>query len=210
MSKLDEWDEINGEEGELWEPDLNDNSDEEVASKPVAVIAPSKMQVVKTQESQVPIVEALPQSYELPQEQEVIAQLMVREKGNLAKVSRDPAVDYNAMSLRAFVKNHPEIRKRYHELLAEELMDRGLHVAERILQMSDLKDAAMGQTVVVDGPNGPEEMDLPADPKMVIELSKEISRLMAEGKQQNMSAKNTVLLASKEDAEELLAAFLNS
>ena len=51
---------------------------------------------------------------------------------------------------------------------------------------------------------------IPPDPKMVIELSKEISRLIAEGKNQNMSAKNTLVLASKEDAKELLEAFLNS
>ena len=55
-----------------------------------------------------------------------------------------------------------------------------------------------------------EEMDLPADPKMVIELSKEISRLIAEGKTQNMSSKAATMLTSKEDAKELLLAFLES
>jgi hypothetical protein len=45
---------------------------------------------------------------------------------------------------------------------------------------------------------------------MVIELSKEISRLISEGKGTNISTKAAVLLASKEDAKEILAGFLDS
>lgn len=114
------------------------------------------------------------------------------------------------MALRAVVKKYPQIRLRYRDLIAEELMDKGLHITERILRMAELQDKAMGCTVMVEGPEGPEEMEMPADPKMVIELSKEISRLIAEGKNQNLSSKSVVMLASKEDAKEILANFLDS
>jgi hypothetical protein len=142
---------------------------------------------------------------------ELIAQAMLMTRGDLAKASRLDSVDYNAMSLRALVKDKPEIRQRYHELLADELQEKGLHVAERILKMAELQEQAFGGTMEIMNELGAmEEVPIPADPKMVIELSKEISRLIAEGKQQNMSAKSTVILASKEDAKEILASFLNS
>ncbi len=146
----------------------------------------------------------------LSHEHELIAQAMLQTRGDVAKASRYDTVEHNAMSLRAEVKKFPEIRRRYQELLSDELMDRGLHVSERILRMVDLQDKAMGQTVMVEGPDGMEEMEMPADPKMVIELSKEISRLISEGKNQNMSTKAAVMLTSKEDAKEILAAFLES
>jgi len=146
----------------------------------------------------------------LPQYHELIAQAMLETRGDLAKASRSDTVEHNAMSLRAEVKKYPAIRKRYHELLTDELQEKGLHIAERILRMAELQEQAMGQTVMVDGMDGPEAMDMPADPKMVIELSKEISRLIAEGKGQNMSSKAAVMIASKEDARELLASYLDS
>lgn len=142
---------------------------------------------------------------------ELIAQAMAQTRGDLAKASRFDSIEYNAMSLRAIVKNNPSIRGRYHELLAEEMQEKGLHIAERILTMASLQEQAMGGKVMVTNELGDqEEMDMPADVKMVIELSKEISRLIAEGKGQPMSAKSTMVLASKEDARELLESFLNS
>jgi hypothetical protein len=138
---------------------------------------------------------------------ELIAQAMLITRGDLAKASRSGTVDHNAMSLRAVVKANPDIRRRYHELLAEEMQEKGLHIAERILKMAELQEAAFGQTVVDSEGN---DLDIPADPKTVIELSKEISRLIAEGKGQNMSSKTINLLVSKEDGKELLESFLNS
>ena len=142
---------------------------------------------------------------------ELIAQAMLMTRGDLAKASRLDSVEHNAMSLRAVVKDNPPIRQRYHELLAEEMQEKGLHIAERILKMAELQEAAFGGEMEIINAEGEKEMmPLPADPKMVIELSKEISRLIAEGKGQNMSAKHTMVLASKEDAKELLQAFLDS
>jgi hypothetical protein len=147
----------------------------------------------------------------LSNEFELIAQAMLLTRGNLANASRLDSVDHNAMSLRIVVKDNPNIRQRYHELLAEELQEKGLHIAERILKMAELQEQAFGGEVEVMNEMGKLEIvPIPADPKSVIELSKEISRLIAEGKQQNMSAKSTVMLASKEDAKEILAAFLKS
>ena len=142
---------------------------------------------------------------------ELVAQAMLVTRGDLAKASRLGTVEHNAMSLRAIVKDNPEIRKRYHELLAEEMQEKGLHIAERILKMAELQEAAFGGTIEIPNAEGEVvEMPVPADPKTVIELSKEISRLIQEGKSQPMSAKNTLVLASKEDAKDLLMAFLNS
>jgi hypothetical protein len=148
---------------------------------------------------------------EISNEFELIAHAMVQTRGDLSKASRFDSVDYNAMSLRAVVKNNPEIRGRYHELLAEEMQEKGLHIAERILNMATLQEQAMGGKIMVTNEAGEqEEMDIPADIKTVIELSKEISRLIAEGRGQPMSAKSTIVLASKEDAKDLLESFLNS
>jgi len=142
---------------------------------------------------------------------EIIAQAMLLTRGDLAKASRLDSVEHNAMSLRAVVKDNPDIRKRYHELLAEEMQEKGLHIAERILAMADLQQAAMGGEILMENAMGDMELvNVPPDPKTVIELSKEISRLIAEGKGQNMSSKTAVLVASKEDASELLAKFLDS
>mgnify|MGYP003652746445 CR=1 FL=1 len=142
---------------------------------------------------------------------ELIAQAMVQTRGDLSKASRFDSIDHNAMSLRAIVKDNPEIRGRYHELLADEMQEKGLHIAERILTMATLQEQAMGGKMMVTSEAGKqEEMDIPADVKLVIEISKEISRLIAEGKGQPMSAKSTIVLASKEDAKDLLEKFLNS
>ncbi|MEH6451355.1 MAG: hypothetical protein V7765_22020 [Oleispira sp.] len=147
----------------------------------------------------------------LSDEYEVIAQAMLMTRGDLAKASRLDSVDHNAMSLRAVVKDNPEIRQRYHELLAGELQEKGLHIAERILKMAELQEEAFGGEIEVMNEMGKlETVPIPADPKMVIELSKEISRLIAEGKTQAMSAKSTIVLASKEDAIEILGRFLES
>ena len=143
----------------------------------------------------------------LSTEKELIAQAMLETRGDLAKASRLDTVNHNAMSLRAAVKESPEIRRRYHELLAEEMQEKGLHIAERILKMAELQEAAFGQTII-DSEGQP--LDIPADPKTVIELSKEISRLISEGKNQRMSAKAIVVLSSKEDGKELLQSFLES
>ena len=205
---LEDWDELNGKEGELYMPNLDEEEEVEptevVVAQPVARISPNKLPVTKPEEA-----EPHPPA-DLPQEHELIAQAMLETRGNLAKASRLDTIDHNAMSLRIEVKAHPEIRARYHELLAEELQEHGLHIAERILRMAELQEKAMGQTIMVPGPDGMEEMEIPSDPAMVINLSKEISRLILEGKGQDMSAKSTVILASKEDAKELLASFLNS
>lgn len=144
-------------------------------------------------------------------EVEAIANAMVETRGDLAKASRSDTINYNAMALRAIVRENPAIRRRYHELLAEVLQEKGVHIAERILTMVSLQEKAMGgETEIVNELGQKEVIDMPADTKMVIELSKEISRLIAEGKGQSMSAKATVLIASKEDAQEILAAFLDS
>ena len=119
-------------------------------------------------------------------------------RGDLGKASRSASVPYNAMQLRHVVRENPDIRRRYHALLAEELQEKGLHIAERILQMVALQEYAMGDA----------DEGIPPDPAQVINLSREISRLIAEGKGQNMSSKAAVLISSKEDAAELLATFL--
>jgi len=147
---------------------------------------------------------------------EIIAQAMLATRGDLAKASRFDAVGMNAMALRNCVKDNPPIRRRYHELLADEMQEKGLHIAERILKMAELQDRAFGGEYIVmefDTDAGKEVevvRNYPVDPKSAIDLSKEISRLISEGKGQNMSAHAAVLISSKEDAKELLEDFLNS
>ena len=143
-------------------------------------------------------------------ENELIAQAMKQTRGDLSKASRFDQVEHNAMSLRRLVAERPEIRARYHELLAEEMQEKGLHIAERILNMADLQNAAFGGEYTEVNPltGKAENKKHNPDPKMAIELSKEISRLIAEGKGTNMSGKSAVILASKEDAKEILAGFL--
>lgn len=138
---------------------------------------------------------------------EIVAQAMLKTRGDLSKASRFDQVDYNAMSLRNVVKQHPEIRQRYHELLAEELQEKGLHISERILKMAELQEDAFGQTIIDHEGN---ELDIPADVNTIIKLSREISTLIAEGKGMNMSSKTALVLSSKEDAKEILEAFLNN
>ena len=59
---------------------------------------------------------------------------MLKTRGDLAKASRFDSVDYNAMALRAVVKDNPEIRQRYHELLAAEMQEKGLHIGGTYLK----------------------------------------------------------------------------
>lgn len=130
--------------------------------------------------------------------EEEIPKLMLLCRGNLAKISRDPTVNMNAMELRYYVATTPSIRQKYHQLLAEELQDHQLHIAERILRMAELQSASFGDP----------ENDIPPDPKTAIDLSKEISRLIAEGSIQSMSTDAVTALASKEDVQKFLARFI--
>lgn len=131
---------------------------------------------------------------------EKIAQLMLEHKGNLNLVSRDPSVMENVMALRTRVSSNPNIRTRYQELLSYELQESGLHISERILKMTKLQDACFGDI----------ENDIPADPKMAIELSKHISDLMKEARILNLTQDGANTLVSKESAEDILKAFLTS
>lgn len=151
----------------------------------------------------------------ISQEFELIAQAMLVTRGDLAKASRLNTVMHNAMSLRVIVKDNPSIRNRYHELLAEEMQEKQLHIAERILKMAELQEEAFGGEVL--DKNGEailnedgEVQVMPSDPKLVIDLSKEISRLIYEGKGQNVSSASAIVLVSKENPSEILAKFLDS
>ena len=126
------------------------------------------------------------------------AEAMLRHSGNLVDVSRDPNTSMSIMELRTYVRSHPEVRIAYHQLLAESLQDAGLHTAERILKLADMQKEAYGD----------QEHNIPPDPKMAIELSKEISRLIAESNVTNVSSSTAILIASKEDAAGILKDFL--
>ena len=144
----------------------------------------------------------------LRHDHELIAQAMLQTRGDLAKASRFDQVGMNAMALRRVVKENPDIRARYHELLSDEMQEKGLHIAERILKMAELQEQAFGGEYVC--PETGETRQHLQDPKMAIDLSREISKLIAEGRGANMSSKSAVVLASKEDAREFLAGFLDS
>lgn len=144
---------------------------------------------------------------ELTNEHELVAQAMKVTRGDLGKASRFDQVPYNAMALRNLVKDNPDIRRRYLELLADEMQESGLHIAERILKMAELQDRAFGGEYKDDEGK---MRNYPVDPKTAIDVSKEISRLISEGKGQNMSAKAAIIIASKEDAKELLEGFLDA
>lgn len=143
----------------------------------------------------------------LSHQDELIAQALLTTKGNVVSASRLDSVTQNAMALRLHLKEHPEIRRRYQELLGGALQECGLHIGERILKLAELQDKAYGY-VEVDETTG-ENFEIPPDPKTVIDLSKEISRLMQEGRLANMSASAANRTASKQDVKELLEAFLN-
>jgi len=147
----------------------------------------------------------------LSMEHENIARAMLTTRGDLTLASRDTAVSLNAMALRREVQDCPAIRVRYHELLTMEMQESGLHIAERILGMVALQKRAYGgEFDEVDVETGElVTMNLPPDPKMAIELSKEISRLIMEGKGVSVSNKSAIILTSKEDAAEILAKFLD-
>ena len=127
-----------------------------------------------------------------------LAELMVEHNGDLIAVSRDVRTEHNAMSLRRAIAADPEVRKEYHRLLTEKLQEAGLHITERILKMVRLQNQCFGSE------------EVPADPRMAIALSREISTLISEGKNQKVSGKAAVLMTSKEDAKEILLAFLDS
>ena len=143
---------------------------------------------------------------ELADSFEQTAQAMLLTRGDLVKGSRKTG--QNIMVLRTLVQQNPEIRARYQELLAAEMQEKGLHIAERIIKMAELQEQAFGG--MIEDPTTGDMVEHLQDPKMVIELSKEISRLISEGKGTNISTKAAVLLASKEDAKEILAGFLDS
>lgn len=144
----------------------------------------------------------------LTREFENIAEAMLDSRGNLKEASRSSKVNYNAMALRSVVKDNPVIRQRYQELLADELADKGLHIAERILKMAELQEKAYDGGSFMDI-NGVEQ-ECPPDINTIINLSKEMSRLIAEGKGTPMSRDAMFVMASKEDGAKLLAAFLDS
>lgn len=139
---------------------------------------------------------------------ERIAQAMAATRGNIALASRSDTVEHNAMSLRRVVKDNPIIRRRYQELLTEELAEKGLQISERILKLADLQERAFGGEMedVITG----DMVELPPDVRSVLDISKEISRLITEGRMQNMSEKSAKNLVSKENAEEILKKFLES
>ena len=62
----------------------------------------------------------------ISRENELIAQAMLQTRGDLAKASRFDSVPHNAMALRRVVKENPDIRARYHALLADEMQDPAL------------------------------------------------------------------------------------
>ena len=131
-------------------------------------------------------------------EAQQLAELMVEHNGDLTAVSRDVRTNHNAMSLKNAIASDPSIRRHYHELLTEKLQESGLHITERILKMVRLQNKCFGSD------------EVPPDPRMAIALSREISTLIAEGKQQRVSGKAAVMMTSKEDAKEILLAFLDS
>ena len=147
----------------------------------------------------------------ISEDHEALAQAMLETRGDLAKASRLGSVKYNAMALRIIVKDNPIIRQRYHALLAQEMQEKGLHIAERILKMAELQEKAFdGGVMQVMGMDGEmEEVETPPDPAMVIKLSPEISRLIAEGKGQRLSADEAEKLSARLDGRELLEGFLS-
>jgi len=143
----------------------------------------------------------------LSQEHENIAKAMLETNGDISKASRSNLVNMNAMQLRNEVAKYPQIRVRYFELLAGSAQELGLHIMERIVEMRKLQMQALGHTIVdEDG----EEFDVPPDPKVFIECSKELSRLIAEGRLQNMSANEVEKMAAKLDGREILESLLGN
>lgn len=131
---------------------------------------------------------------------EKLAQLMVEHNGDLKKVTRDPANNMNMAQVRLALTNDPAIRPRYSQLLAEKLECAGLGSAERVLKLVELQDIAMGD----------EEKGYLPDINGYIAVSKEISRVIAEAKGQQVVGDNAIIMVSKEGAKELLLGFLSS
>ena len=138
--------------------------------------------------------------YNLSKPDEELAELMVVYRGNLNKVSRDSACPLSVQKLRRHIQATPDIRGRYQQLLTESLQEAGLHISERILKMTDMQEEAYGDI----------DNDIPADPKLVIEISKHISDLIKESRGLNVDATSAVLLTSKESVQGLLEQFLKS
>lgn len=143
---------------------------------------------------------SLTQTGALKPADELLAEIMLRHKGNITKVSREPEVSFNAMSLRVHLASNPQVRNRYQELLTQELQEAGLQIGERILKMVEIQNQAFGDV----------ENGIPTDTKAVIDLSKHISELLKEAKGYNVSDRSAVLITSKEDASELLKEYLTS
>lgn len=131
---------------------------------------------------------------------EKLAQLMVEHNGDLKKVTRDPTNNMNMAQVRLALTNDPAIRPRYSQLLAEKLECAGLGSAERVLKLVELQDIAMGD----------EEKGYLPDINGYIAVSKEISRVIAEAKGQQVVGDNAIIMVSKEGAKELLLGFLSS
>lgn len=138
--------------------------------------------------------------YDLVTYHEAIAGLMLKHRGNLNLVSREPEIRENAMALRGLVKSNPDIRSRYQELLTEELQDYGLHISERILKMAEMQEVAYGDL----------ENDILPDPKTAIEISKHISDLIKESRTVSVSSNSAAVITSKESVGDILRRFLES
>jgi len=111
------------------------------------------------------------------------------------------------MSLKRAIQQDPAIRARYTELLAEKLGEAGLHITERILQMVELQETALGRGQEDEEGN---EIQLLPDVNAAIKISQEISRLIAEAKGQQVTGQAAIILVSKEGANDILSAFLDS
>ena len=129
---------------------------------------------------------------------EMIVQAMVDNQGNLAKVSRLPEIGLNAIKLRQYVRDNPIIREKYQLALTDALSDSGAHIAERLLKFLKLQDQAFGDV----------ELEIPADPKMAIEISKHISELIRESRGISLNPTSIAVITSKEGASEILKEFM--
>ncbi len=138
---------------------------------------------------------------EITTQTEGIAQAMLETRGDLNKVSRLPSIGLNVMQLRELVKNTPEIRTRYQELLTFELQDSGLHISERLLKFSKVQDLALTGNI--------DEGILP-DYSLAISISKHISELIKESRSINLSSSSVVMITSKESVADILQDFLDS
>lgn len=136
---------------------------------------------------------------------------LVHCRGDLKKVNKRKKTKYTGAQIRNIMGHFPSIRKRYQEELTKELQTSGLHIAERILEMCDrqkkLFETAKRPHKKDEQEEG--EMDIAQAHKLNIEYSKEISRLIAESKEQQMSEKQARLVITKENVGDFLEAILS-